>query len=164
MNTSKTIYAGIGAGLATILLFYGLYRYDSEVMLSMTTYWSSMVFYVIGIAAAMLRIKSIQAGVLPFRQALQVGFFTFLIANAIFFLFYFWLFTKDQSLIAIQYEQMNDFAKTLPKDSWGREQMAQTKLEDLKITFGDTVFRYARGAIGGFFISAALAALIKQEK
>jgi len=164
LNRSISIIAGVGAGLATILLFYGLYRYDPGTMLSMTTYWASLIFYLIGMLAVMLRIKSKQGGILPFRQALQAGFFSFLIANAIFFIFYYWLFTKDQSLIEIQYQQMKDFADTLPRDSWGYKQMEQTKLEDLKITFGDTAFRYARGAIGGFFISAFLAVLIKQEK
>ena len=164
MKASRSIIGGVAAGALTILLFYGLYRWDKEVMLSLSVYWGSLLIYVIAILLVLLRIKSIEGGILPFRQAVQHGFITFLIANAIFFVFYYLLFTSDTSLIEIQYQQLKDYVDTLPKGDWGREQMEQTKLEDLKVTFTDTCLRYARGAIGGFFLSAALALLTRQER
>jgi len=131
-------------------------------MLYNTTYWGSLIIYIIAMLMVLLRTKSLQRGILPYRQALQLGFVTFLIANVLFFAFYYLLFSSDPGLLDLQIKQVEEFAATLPDDSWGREQLEQTKSENIAITFQGTLFRYARGAIGGFFLAAFLALVTKQ--
>lgn len=113
---------------------------------------------------ALLRVKGRQGGVLPFRQALQIGFTTFVIANLLFFAFYYYLFTTDLSLLDIQVQQSKDFAETLPNGTQGKKELLNLTAEDIKVTLGGIITKFAYGALGGFLISALLAVLVKQEK
>ena len=163
MSFKLTIYGGLLTGMVTVLAFYLMYSFNPEGMLSVGFYWSSLILYFFGIALVLLRIKSRQKGLLPFKQALREGFVVFLVANLLFFLFYFWLFNQDPGLLDLQLEQLKSYAETLEPGTPGLEEMRKMTTEDLKVGLGGTIFRYFRGAMGGFLIAGLMAFILKQE-
>ncbi|NNE29667.1 MAG: DUF4199 domain-containing protein, partial [Saprospiraceae bacterium] len=109
MTSKLAIYGGVLTGLITVLSFFVAYTVSPETMLSIGFYWASLVFYALGILLVLLRVKNQQNGLLLFKQALRDGFIVFLIANLLFFIFYFWLFKQDPGLLDIQLEQFRAY-------------------------------------------------------
>ena len=92
-------------------------------------------------------VKSAAPG--DFRSALQPAFLTFVVANALFYLFYYLLFgVFDPGLVDLQRETM----VSDPRFGQAFENY------DLKVTLGNTFFRYCYSLIGGFILSLGVAA------
>lgn len=133
-------------------------------MLTPLIYWGTLLFYLLAMLGGNLVWKNSHKGILPFRKAVQLGFVSFLIANLIFFAFYYWIFNSDPELVEIQLKMMQEFAESYPVGSEARTQLESVEITSSDITFGHCVNKYLRGALGGFLIAVLIALLVKQEK
>ena len=160
----NSVIGGIIAGLLTVATLYILYQLHKPYMLYMLPYWGTLVFYALAMLGVNLLWKNQHSGILAFRRSIQLSFVVFLVANVIFFLFYYWIFNSDQELVVIQKEMMETFAESFPIGSEQRKQMESVEISSTEITIGHCINKYARGAIGGFLLSALIALLVKQNK
>ncbi|MCB0608428.1 MAG: DUF4199 family protein [Lewinellaceae bacterium] len=135
---------GAIAGTATVVLFLLFYWIDRPLVNHPALWWGSMILYLVFMYRA---VKSAAPG--DFRSALQPAFLTFVVANALFYLFYYLLFgVFDPGLVDLQRETM----VSDPRFGQAFENY------DLKVTLGNTFFRYCYSLIGGFILSLGVAA------
>ncbi|NUO03450.1 MAG: DUF4199 domain-containing protein [Saprospiraceae bacterium] len=146
----KSVLYGTYAGLATIAYFFIFYSVSPETMLHWGVNLSSFIFY---IAAMYLAVwKSGQA---DFRLALREAFTVFIVANALYSLFYYFMFKYfDPKLVDLQYEMMRSSGWTEGK----------IKREDVTITPGGAFFNYSFSLIGGFILSVIVVWVVNRRR
>ena len=122
------------------LLFYFI---DRALILSPWVWWGSLVIYLVFMFRAVR-----QTDASSFRESLTNAFLVFIVANALFYLFYYLLFSVfDPGLVDLQREILADHPL------W---QDGNTKA-DLSVTIGRTVFSFVYSLIGGFFLTLGVA-------
>ena len=157
--------AGLLTGAITVGLFALFHQLNPRWILQPLFYWGSLVIYLLGMLGVCLLEKRNGQGILPFRQALQTAFLTFLIANLLYYLFYYFLFnTIDPHLAELQrqvylefYEQ-NFSGLELQKHLQGLED------KDFSVNAKVLLIGFGQGAIGGFLLSLLIALTVKQER
>lgn len=163
MNESKKY--GIIAGVATVgymLLFYVI---DRPLMLNMKVYWSSFLIYFFCMYKACIERRSKNENeVLLLMEGLKIAFQTFLIANAIFYVFYYILLNfVDPSLVDLQMETAKQmYQEYMPADQ-AKEMIKNMDKEGFEMTISKTTFEYAKGAIVGFAFSLFIGAIVRQD-
>lgn len=141
---SKKYIFGTAAGTATTVLFLLFYWIDRPMILHPGLWWGSLVIYLVFMYRA---VKAVPAG--DFKAALQPAFLTFVIANAIFYLFYYGMFgVFDTGLVDLQRQMLENNPMF--------EKVAENS--DLRVTPGNTFFRYCYSLIGGFILALGVAA------
>ncbi len=158
-----SIIAGLIAGLLTVGTYFGIYKIDKTTMLSEVLNWGSLVYYFLAMLTVNLLWKNRQGGVLEFREALKAAFLVFLVANFIYYLFFYWIYNADAQLFDIQVLLMKEKALTFPAGSDARKALESMEATSAEIGVGYCVKRYFMGAIYGFILSLILAMLIKQK-
>jgi len=188
LNKTAVKY-GIFTGFAVIVYLFGFYLYDKSLMRHVSVLWSTIVIYFIGMFWATLslhRNRGKEVAVtngkvsenpksfvernlataneeLPFSKMIATPFIVFLITNAYFIFFFYWIMNVyDPELLKIHQElthqEMLDFYK-------GSETLAQVKknqLSDYTPTFGASLKQYIFGAIGGFILSLLMGVVIRR--
>lgn len=163
MNESKKY--GIIAGVATVGYMLLFYMIDRPLMLNMKIYWSSFLIYFFCMYKACVDCRSKNENeVLDLKEGFVIAFRTFLIANGIFYIFYYILLNfVDPDLINLQME----IAQQMYKDYMPAEQAAEmTKnmnKEGFEMTINKAVSEYAKGAIVGAVFSLFIAASVRQD-
>ncbi len=105
--------------------------------------------------------------ILPLKEGLKIAFQTFLIANAIFYIFYYLLLNfVDPSLVDLQMENaqqlLEDYKDYLPPEQ--TKDMKETmNREGFEMTIGKTIYEYVKGAIVGFVFSFLIGAIVRQD-
>ena len=89
MDRKISLKYGQMAGGSVVLYFLLFYFLDKESMLKIWVAASSMFIYVFFMAKAVNDQRKLQEGIISFREAISVAFLTFIIANAIYYIFYF---------------------------------------------------------------------------
>lgn len=158
-----SVIAGGFAGLLTVATYYGVYGINKASILSELLSWGTLVYYFLAMIIVNLLWKNRQGGVLEFKDALKSAFLVFLVANAIYYLFFFWIYNADTQLFDIQVELMKEKALTFPAGSDARKQLESLEGASPEVGAGYCVSRYFMGAIYGFILSLILAMLIKQK-
>ena len=131
----------------------------------------ALTLHQIGVEAHVIEaareIKQAIGGKLEFQQALKVGFTVFVVANLIYYLYYYLLHgVFDPGLEDVQRAVM---AETLEarKSMLTEEQYdafkASLEGDGLKVGFQNTLLTYARSLIGYFLIALGLAALASRR-
>jgi ABC-type nitrate/sulfonate/bicarbonate transport system permease component len=88
-----------------------------------------------------------------FRRSLQSAFLVFVIANAIFYLFYYLLFSVfDPGLVDLQRELLAE--NPLWQDN--------NTEADLSVTIGRVIFSFAYSLIGGFILALLVSAVARK--
>ena len=88
-----------------------------------------------------------------FKGSLQVAFLVFVLANALFYLFYYLLFTVfDPGLVDLQREMLAN------NPMW---EGGNTEI-DLTVTLGRVLFSFAYSLIGGFILALIVSAVARR--
>ena len=163
MNKTAIKY-GIFTGFGVILYLLAFYLYDKTMMRSAGVLWSTMIIYFIGMFLATMAVhRNRKEEESPLAQMIATPFVVFLITNAYYALFFYWIMNVyDPELLRIHQElthqEMLDFYKGMDIVA----QVKKNKLEDYTPTLGATFFQYFKGAIGGFSLSFLIGLIIRR--
>lgn len=161
LNVKYGIFAG-GATIAYLLLFYLL---DPKLMLNPTVLWSSLLIYVFFMFKVCLK----EQGTIPdysFRLALKSAFVVFVVANALYYTYYYIMFNwVDPGLIEVQREliqaNLERFSGVMGEAS--KNEMQKNIMEDsLAVTPETTFLSFGWGLIGGFMLSLGVAGIVRR--
>ncbi len=139
---------GLMAGTATCALFLLFYFIRPAWMLHPALWWGSLLICMVFMWIAGRRAR--QAGAGGFRQLMQQVFPVFVVANVLFYAFWYVLLRTDPELIRLQYE-------LLQSRGW------EGTIEQLQPTAGQTLLILMQSFIGGAVLSALLAFGLKEE-
>lgn len=137
---------GIGLGIITVAIYLIAYILNPAYFLSSIVYWATWIIYLL----IMYHVsqKVVAQGVVTFQGIIRPLFVTYLVANAIYYLFYYvMVYEIDANLLQIQQQQMV-------------EGLAQLNIESTDIqafTWKNYFFTYVQSAIGGFIVAASMA-------
>ena len=151
----KAVKYGVIGGILTVLVYTVMYAVNKEWLLSAGLHWSSLLIYL----AAMIYTAdlALKAGLTDFKGILKPVFICFLVANLIYYLYYYILTVGiDPGLAEMQVQQMLDKMEELQGGPIDPEKMKQRGL------LSSYVFSYFQGALGGFILSAIIALAKKQ--
>lgn len=147
---SKIKY-GLIAGIGTIALFLLFYLSEPAWMLSPYLWWGSLVVYIWAMAKA-----SKPASKIEIKLGLREGFAVYAIANAIFYLFYYFQFTAfAPELVDIQQE-------LIAKSTMFTEEQREAMRASTEVTIKGTVFIYIQSLIFGFALAFGLSAFLSR--
>ncbi len=138
--------AGVGV-VAYFLLFYFV---DRPLFFSPWVWWSSLLLYL----WAMIRVAQPEEDQPDLRRGLSRAFTVYVIANAIYFLFYYLLLVEvDPAMLDLQRELVinHPMYEGKPEDL------------DLDLTPGKIFFNYSYSLIGGFFLALVVAGLLNRK-
>ncbi len=102
-----------------------------------------------------------------FRERVRAPFLTFLVANVLYWIFYYALHLADPNLLAAETAQQLEYLQAQLKQGTGdpaasaqlREQIAYLQKEGMSMPLGPVLLQVCMSAIGGFGLAAAAAAL-----
>ena len=161
MASNAAVKYGLIAGIGTIAYFLLFYFIDKELLFNPFVYWVPLGFY---LALMWRALQAGEQGQVPgFRDALRTAFLVFVVANFLYYLFYYLLYSLiDPGLIDLQREAMRESL-----DQQGHllsEEQREELLESLKDgrlapTVSGVFFTFVRSLIGGFVAALGMAAL-----
>ncbi len=148
------ITAGLMAGMATILVLFIAHQIEPIWMLNPILFWGTLIFYFLGMMGACLLIKRQRQGILPFKNAVSSAFLTFLVANLVFYVFYYFMFNVfDPNLSLLQ----KDLTRAYYEENFNamelRRYLAELEETEITVDFGTIISGFVQGAIGGFLLS-----------
>lgn len=140
---------GLLAGVYTAAAFSMVYAIDKAWMLSPVWYWASMVIYV-----ALMYRAGAAAGGPEFKDWVRTPFLVFVIANLLFYVFFYTLFTfVDPGLYDIQAELL---------ERAGRLKKPEDR-ESLVMWPGGVLRAYVNSLVGGFVLAAGIAIVLQKR-
>lgn len=140
------IFWGIGLGICTVIIYLLAYLISPAYFLSSIVYWATWIMYLLVIYR--LSQKAVEQGVVTFQGIIRPLFVTYLVANAIYYIFYYvMVYEVDANLLQIQQQQMVQGLAELNIES--------TDLQ--AFTWKNYFFTYIQSAIGGFIVAASIA-------
>ena len=161
---SQGIKFGLIAGVGTIAYFLLFYFTEKQWMLGPVVYYSSLIITIACMYLAVKNDKASKEALYTYRDGLKPGFQVFVIASALFYVFYYLIYQWDPSLESLQREMMASWLeKVTLKDNLDKA-LRELEKADLSVTFKTSLLGFARGAIGGFILAVALALFMKDPK
>jgi hypothetical protein len=143
---------GIITGAAMTLYLLLFYSMDKAQVLNPLVFWSALLFPMVGMVIATRKVKEAQSGEIDKREAIRTSFLTWLIAMAILMAFIFILFNFiDNGLIDLQKEQF----EAATGETVNRE--------DMKMTLGSVIFRWAVMLLPGFLLAYGVASFLRSK-
>ena len=138
-SRAEAIRWGILAGGAVVVLFAVLYFTNKAMVLNRGLWLGSTLFYIFGMWQAQKQVESDEL-----KDHIQPGFVVFIIANALFYVYYYFLFgVFDPELVQMQANLLTE----------GGQEAAKAPLP----TIGKTFTAYMQSLIFGFAIAGAIA-------
>lgn len=160
-KNARGIKYGILAGVVLMGYFLLFYFYDKNTMMSAGVSWSSLIIIIVCTIMAVHEERNSQAGVITFKEALKIGFLVIVLANLLYYAFFFILIKTDPELITILKENGIAFYKSLlPEKEW---EAMEKSYENFIFGFPDVLQYFAKSTIGGFFIALSVAAIFKRS-
>jgi len=179
LNKRTAVKYGLLTGFAVILYLLVFYLIDKPLVRHLGVVWSRLFVYIIGMFwAAMIahrarggkKIKSAETSgkfnihdrddeeELPFRKMIGVPFLVFLIANAYYYVFIWWIMNVyDADLLQMHQELSHQEALEYFKGEEGIDKIKANKPEDYTPSIRGSIRYYFEGAIGGFILSLLIA-------
>jgi hypothetical protein len=170
----NTLIKGLLAGVAVVAYTFAVYSFKKEYLFTGTFYFSSLLIYAVFMywAASQTAKESFAQPVYAvnpeqdevqdtqnegdFRGTLRSAFGVFLIANALYYLFDYWLFNYfDPYMNQIQAEAAIEmFRASTPLEEMQKlsENIRNSNIHNVK----SLLFQFGKGAIGGFGLSVVL--------
>ncbi len=146
---------GLLAGAARVVLFVALFFISKEWMLSYSAYYLSVFLVLVAMYLA-TRKEGETADSYPTQAALRTAFLAFVVANGVFYSFYYIIHQLDPSLAEIQKQMARDFYPMItPKDQLDTV-LKELDKTDFTLTLSQTLFRYARSLIAGFILASGI--------
>lgn len=153
----------MSAGAGTVFIYLLVYFLRKEWMLHPALYWGTLGVYLFFMVRA-ARMQAQQSEEPAWRKLLRPPFTVFLIANLIFWIFYFLIFTFDASLRELSQEQQLQALEQISQmmdgglsDQQMRESREQIEEAGGGFRLSDLFFSYGKGVLGGFGLSALIA-------
>jgi hypothetical protein len=166
MSKNTGIRYGLIAGIGIVAYFLLFYSINARLLFNPWVYWASLGVYLALMWKALQDRQQAAEGPLPFREGLRTAFLIFVIANLLYYLFYYTLFgLLDPSLVELQKAVMLESleqSRSLLSEQQREEMLQSLESGALAITPGKVFFTFVRSLIGGFVLSAGLAALINR--
>jgi hypothetical protein len=168
-NNPIARYALIGSAVV-VAYFTIIYLADKSLFINPVWQWLSMIFYMACMYGA-AREDCAQNGTnRDFRAILRTPFIVFLLINLAYWLFYYALNLADPALLQLQTQEQIAYIREQLEAGTGDPQQANTLREQLQylenagmsLPVGPVFMRMALGAIGGFGLSAAIAAILRR--
>ncbi|MBK6929582.1 MAG: DUF4199 domain-containing protein [Saprospirales bacterium] len=162
---------GLLGGVVVVFYFALLYVANKEAFLNTGLQWASMGFYLLFMYRA-ARADCAQYGSRrDFREILRTPFIVFILINLFYWLFYYGLHLADPDLVRLELlaeKQMYQShlirgAGDPQQANQLREQIAEVDKALLRPVqpLGPVITRMAMGALGGFALSAGIAAFLR---
>lgn len=137
---------GIIAGGIVVALFAGIYFLNRPLVLSRGLWLGSGLIYALAMWQAQ---KTVEGSEL--KEFIQPGFLVFVVANALFYLYYYFLFAVfDPELVDLQAELLRESGQD-PKSA-------------PELTIGSTFFAYAQSLIFGFALAAGIGFVLSRRQ
>lgn len=150
MNQASTRY-GLIAGVGVVAYFLLFYVIKPDLVLNPYIWWGSIVIYF----WAMMQAAKQEGEGDSFFSYLKPAFAVYVVANAFFYCFYYFLFgVFDTSLVDLQYEIM----KVNPR---APENLSR---EMLDVTFNSVFFSYCSSLIAGFLYALGISFMARRAK
>jgi Protein of unknown function (DUF4199) len=153
---------GLIAGGSVVLYFLLFYFLDKESMLKMWVAASSMFVYVLFMAKAVGDQRKLQEDIISFKEAISVAFLTLIIANIVYYIFYFFIIKSDPELVVILKQNYIDFYQKVLSNQDPVE--VEKSFEDFEVNLSFVLLRFAQGAILGFILSVIIAGMMRRGK
>ena len=141
------------------LLFYFL---DKPSMVKMWVAASSLIIYTVFMAKAVNDQRALQEDIISFREAISVAFLTFIIANAVYCVFYFFIMKSDPELVETLKQTSIEFYQWILQDQNPEE--IKKSFDGFEVNFSTVLLSFARGAINGFILSLLIAGTMRRGK
>lgn len=163
---------GLLGGLTVVFYFALLYFAQKALFLNTWLYWASMVIYVVFMWQAAREDCAEYGTERDFRVVLRTPFIVFLLTNLFFWLFYYTLHLADPELLKMEAALRLEFLKEQLASGTGdpqqsnllREQIQYLEKEGMSLSMGDVFLQMGIGAIGGFGLSAGIAAILRYRR
>jgi hypothetical protein len=162
MDRKISLKYGLIAGGSVVLYFLLFYFLDKESMLKMWVSGSSLFLYVIFMAKSVSDQRGLQEDIISFREAISVAFLTFIIANAVYYVFYYFIMKSDPELVEMLRQASIEFYQQFLADRNPVE--VEKSFEGFEVDVSSVLLSFARGAIGGFILSIIIAGAMRRGK
>jgi hypothetical protein len=166
---NKSIQYGLMAGAGTILYFLLFMLIDLKLIFHPGVFWSSLAIYILFIIQNGLVLRKAYEASPPWKELVQQGFTIFLIANALFWMFYFFLlhFFPAISTASVEaeisfFKESIDWLGVEKTEAEINQAIQEIRNKGGQIKMGDLLYRYAQGGLGGFLLAAGIGFLIKR--
>ncbi|MEL7251559.1 MAG: DUF4199 family protein [Bacteroidota bacterium] len=137
---------GIMAGGIVVTLFAGVYFLNRPLVLNRGLWLGTALIYALGMWQAQKTVDDDEL-----RSYIQPGFLTFVIANALFYLYYYFLFAVfDPELVDLQADLLRE--------------NGQDPADAAVPTVRSTIFTYAQSLIFGFGLAAAIGFILSRRE
>lgn len=166
INKTTVIY-GITAGISSVLVLLCFYFANKTFIFKPSYFYSTLIPVLICMWLAGQKLQKELKLELP--TLLKETFIVFIIADIIFYLFYYFLFNNfDPQLLFVEQQQVLQDYRALKTQTNEMEQiqMLNQMIEQIEkdglppMTFGAVLIQLGRGIIGGFGLSYAIAYLL----
>lgn len=164
---------GVLGGVVVVFYFALLYSVGKETFLNPWLQWASMIFYLTFMYRAAKADCDLNGKSRDFRQILRTPFAVFILINLFYWMFYYGLHLYDLDLVRMEllaekqtYQSMLDAGVGDPQQANQiREGLMELDkaLENPVQPLGPVITRMAMGALGGFVLSAGIAATLRSS-
>ncbi|MCR9100459.1 MAG: DUF4199 domain-containing protein [bacterium] len=167
LKQNRGVKYGTIAGGITVGIYLLFYLINKELVFNSFLNWATVGLYLAIAWKAIDDERQAIGGKLEFQQALKVGFTVFVVANLVYYLYYYLLHgVFDPGLEEVQRSVMSETLEAR-KGMLSEEQYKAFKEslegDGLKVGLQNTLLTYARSLIGYFLISLGLAALASRK-
>ncbi len=174
MMKNNSIRNGLLGGVVVVVYFFVLYTVKRELFLNPLVQWASMGFYILFMYRAARTDISEYGTQRDFREILRTPFIVFILINLFYWLFYYGLHLADVELLRMELlaekqlyqDQLLQGAGDPQQANQLRERVAEVEKALLNPVqpLGPVITRMAIGALGGFALSAGIAAYLRSSK
>ena len=162
---------GLLGGVAVIFYFAILYFAKKELFLNPWLQWTSMAVYLLFMYRAAKEDCARNGTQRDFRAILRVPFTAFLLINLFYWLFYYSIHLADPELLQLETAAQLQYLKAQLASGPGDPQQANELREHIQyleksgmsLPLGHVFLRMGIGALGGFVLSAGIAAMLRTD-
>ncbi|MBK8724012.1 MAG: DUF4199 domain-containing protein [Saprospiraceae bacterium] len=155
---------GIMAGVSTVVYLLLFYFIQKPLFLDAKVLWSTLIIYLFFMFKAVNEIDDIATSI-DFKSYIQIAFWVFVIADLIYYPFFHILCNYlDTSLLELMRSTQSEYLELTLKQSTRieeqqviRKTIEELKIQDMHITFSNTLYSLVQGIIGGFLLSVIVA-------
>lgn len=167
LKQNRGIKYGLIAGGVTVAIYLLFYVIDKELIFNSFLNWASVGLYLAVAWKAVDDERQAIGAKIEFQQALKVGFTVFVVANLVYYLYYYLLHgLVDPELEEVQRSVMRSTLEAR-RSMISEEQYEAFKDsldgDSLKVGWQNTLLTYARSLIGYFIIALGIAGLASRR-
>lgn len=154
---------GLVGGILVAAYFALLYAFCLSCFLHPAYQWGVLVLYAVFMVAAANADGRLHGFARAFRERVRTPFLAFIIANVLYWLFYYTLHLADPNLLAAETAKQIEYLRAQLEAGTGdpsvsskiREQIAFLEKEGMSLPLGPVFLQMGLSAVGGFALAAA---------